>query len=100
LLDNVFSAFLILSFLTLEGVRIPGATTLARLGGMAYGIYLMHVPVVELAARGLYHVAPRLLAFPLAIFLLVGAAGVAVPVLAMTILRQPGPNRVYAYVFG
>jgi peptidoglycan/LPS O-acetylase OafA/YrhL len=100
LLNSIASGFMILSFLALAGSWVPGAASLSRLGGMAFGIYLMHVPVEEVVARGAYHLTPGLLAFPLAVLVLLTASGLGLPVLAMTVVRHSGLKRAYGYVFG
>jgi surface polysaccharide O-acyltransferase-like enzyme len=98
--DNLFLlAFL---FLVLSAGRIPEAVQhlLGKVGRYAYGIYLCHVPILEVIARGLYHFAPRLLGHPLLLYFVLVLCGIGLPLLVMGLLRASPFRRVYAYAFG
>jgi peptidoglycan/LPS O-acetylase OafA/YrhL len=98
---KVFALLLLLSFFAFDKLRVPFSAQVSQIGAKSYGIYLIHVLILELAARGIYHVAPRLLAYQLPYVLLLCAAGIGVPLLMMAVVNQIQPlRRFYGYIFG
>lgn len=100
-LDSVYAIALIFTFFGFDQAKLPSAKTVGDLGSKAFGIYLAHIPVMEVVARGTYHVAPGLLAYQVLFALLVALVGLAVPLLLMRLMDMLPPiRRYYNYVFG
>jgi surface polysaccharide O-acyltransferase-like enzyme len=98
--DNLLSLVLLLTFFAFEDRPLPYAEQLGRIGPMSYGIYLIHVPVLEIFARSIYHGAPSMLAYQIWFQFLLIAAGVGIPLLIMAAVRATPLRRYYAYAFG
>jgi len=97
------AGFALLLMLSLLAVDIPESILTERLrmlGTAAFGIYLMHVPVLEVTARGLYHLAPGLLGATVLLYLILVIAGVGLPVAAMALVRRTPMRVAYSYLFG
>jgi len=97
---NILDAFLILAFLAYEAADPPFAGQLRHLGTMSFGIYLMHVPILEVVSRGIAHVAPGLLALAGLMYFILIASGVGIPALAMIATRRSRLRPVYSFLFG
>jgi len=98
---NMFFALLLL--LSLLAIEIPESALTARLrtlGTMSFGIYLMHVLVLEVTARGLVHLAPRLLGATAFLYILLATAGVAIPVATMYVVKHSPLRGAYRFLFG
>lgn len=100
LFNRVYILFLLLSFVAFENFPIPFSALFSKLGPKSYGIYLVHVIPLELAARSLYHIAPALLAYQFIFIPLLTLAGVTVPVVLMEIMNRSFIRKYYKYVFG
>lgn len=101
LVDTLYGLGFILTFIAFDKVTLPWEKTISDLGSKAFGIYLAHIPVMEVVARGTYHVAPGLLAYQLPFAALVALVGLAVPLLLMRLMDTLPPiRRYYNYVFG
>jgi peptidoglycan/LPS O-acetylase OafA/YrhL len=100
LLTNVYNALFVLAFLAYETADPPLAGQLRHLGTMSFGIYLMHVPILEIASRGIAHVAPGLLALAGLMYLILVTAGVGIPALAMVVARRSWFRPAYSFLFG
>jgi surface polysaccharide O-acyltransferase-like enzyme len=88
-------------FLAFSQGRLPAlADTLSNLGARSYGIYLVHPIVMEFFARGIYHLAPGLLAFPVVFMALVAVVGLGGPLLLMFLVSRSPARPLYAYQFG
>ena len=98
--NRVYILFLLLSFVAFEAMPVPFATLFSKLGPKSYGIYLVHVIPLELAARSLYHIAPALLAYQFIFIPILTFAGVGIPVVLMEIMNRSFVRRYYKYVFG
>jgi peptidoglycan/LPS O-acetylase OafA/YrhL len=100
LVDTLYAAAVILSFVALDDVVLPWAAQLRYLGTHSFGIYLVHSPVMEVLARGLYHVAPWLLGQPFLLQPMLWAAGLGVPLALMALVRRSPAQRYYRHLFG
>jgi peptidoglycan/LPS O-acetylase OafA/YrhL len=98
--DNLFELALLLTYLAHDDGPLPWAAPLERVGVMSYGIYLVHMPVLEVAARVLYHLSPFLLAYQVVLMAAVSAVGVGAPMLLMRFAKSSPLRRYYAYAFG
>ena len=100
LVDGLYAACVILSFVAWSSIRLPSPGAVMYLGLSSFGIYLVHSPVMELAARAVYHLAPGLLAWPLVVVGLTAIAGLIVPLLLMAGVKRSPLRRAYPYLFG
>jgi peptidoglycan/LPS O-acetylase OafA/YrhL len=98
--DKLFTVVLLLALFAFENLNPPKPALFASLGLKSYGVFLIHLPVQEFTARGIYHFAPGLLAHPLLILLIVTAVGLAVPLAMMEIVDRSLVRRYYRYIFG
>jgi surface polysaccharide O-acyltransferase-like enzyme len=98
---KIFSLVLILAFFAFEKLPVPASGWVARVGTKSFGVYLIHVLFLELAARGTYHAAPWLLRYGTPFLLLLCIVGIAVPLLLMNAVdRIPRVRGFYKYLFG
>jgi peptidoglycan/LPS O-acetylase OafA/YrhL len=100
LTDGFYSVSVLLAFLAFSDVRLPSAKVLLDLGAKSFGIYLVHGLAMEYAARGLYHLAPWILARQFLFQPIVIAVGIAVPLLLMEAVRRSALRAAYTSVFG
>jgi peptidoglycan/LPS O-acetylase OafA/YrhL len=98
--DTLVALMVVLAFLAFEKGPLPASPVLARIGTMSYGIYLAHMPVLEVLARGTYHAAPWLLAAQLLFLALLVASGVVLPMVLMQGLNRSRLKAYYPLVFG
>jgi peptidoglycan/LPS O-acetylase OafA/YrhL len=101
-LDSLFAAALVLCFLSGAWPELPASVrrVLEQVGERSYGVYLLHVLVLEFLARGAYHAAPMLLAHPVAFHVLLVAGGLGVPMLAMAVVDRSPLRPAYKLLFG
>jgi len=98
---KLYVLFVLLCFFAFDRLKFPFASQLTQLGAKSFGVYLIHSLFMELAARGVYHLAPWLLAYQIPFLGLLVAAGVALPTAMMWgVDRTPGLRRFYGVVFG
>jgi surface polysaccharide O-acyltransferase-like enzyme len=100
LMDSVFFTLFLLLLLSLDKLNLPKAFDAGRLSLKSYGVYLLHVPILEVTARLLYHVAPWLLAYQLPLMLILVAVGLGLPLLLMTLVERTALKKYYVYMFG
>jgi peptidoglycan/LPS O-acetylase OafA/YrhL len=98
--DNLLALGVLLAIMTREDSWLPRSLWLERVGERSFGVYLVHVFALEVAARGTYHVAPALLAYTMPFWLLLVVSGIAVPLLVMKVVERSPFRRYYPYAFG
>jgi probable poly-beta-1,6-N-acetyl-D-glucosamine export protein len=98
--DMFYAGFFILALLSLVNQKMPLEPQLSDLGSKSFGIYLVHIPVMELFSRAVYHLTPSLLAYQLLLVLVLIVLGLGVPLLLMKIVRKSPLQTVYSYIFG
>jgi probable poly-beta-1,6-N-acetyl-D-glucosamine export protein len=98
--DLFYALVVLLGFMAWAATALPANKTLEDLGGRSYGIYLVHSPVMEFFSRGVYHLAPALLAFPLVLFVALIVLGLGIPVLLMYLVNHSPARQLYSYQFG
>jgi peptidoglycan/LPS O-acetylase OafA/YrhL len=96
----LYAVAFILSFLAWDTRSVPFARFLNQLGGMSYGIYLLHPKSMEIVARVVYHVAPWLLSQQVLLQPIFIVVSVGVPVLLMGLLARSRFKVSYRYLFG
>jgi len=88
-------------FLALVDMRIPWSKALHKLSKRSYGIYLVHMPFIDLIARMIRKIAPWMLAYQGTLVLLLFVVGLGIPLLGMeAVNRWPPTRRIYRYLFG
>jgi peptidoglycan/LPS O-acetylase OafA/YrhL len=95
-----YAVAFILSFLAWDARPSTFDRVVERLGGISYGIYLIHPKVLELMARVIYHVAPGILAQQLVLVFLLVVLVLGGCWLLMTVVARSPIRRVYRYLFG
>lgn len=102
LLDNLYAASFILTFLAFSDAKIPFASQLGEWGSRSFGIYLAHALVLQLTARAIAVLAPSLLSQQLLFQAILIIPGLAIPLLLMSLANtEKSPVRPYfQYLFG
>jgi peptidoglycan/LPS O-acetylase OafA/YrhL len=100
LLDTVYAALFILTFLAYHRSPLPASNTVSDLGVKSFGIYIVHSPVMEYAARAIYHLAPALLAYQLFLQPFLIILGLGIPLLLMAMVHRTPVRHYYKYAFG
>jgi peptidoglycan/LPS O-acetylase OafA/YrhL len=91
---------MILAFLAYTEVQLPFANVLLDLGGRSYGIYLVHGIVMEYVSRGLYHLAPWVLARQSLLQPALIVLGLGIPLALMALVSRSRWRGMYGFVFG
>jgi surface polysaccharide O-acyltransferase-like enzyme len=99
-LDSLFSCAVILTCLAFAHLNMPLRRHLDVLGERSFGVYLVHAPVIEVAARGVYHAAPDMLAFQFPFQMLLLVVGLGVPMVLMAMVSRSPARAYYNYLFG
>lgn len=100
LVDNLYSFAILSAFIGFLNVRIPLSKKLEELGSKSFGIFLAHSIFLILAARGIYHFLPPLLAFPIIFFVILVIVGLAIPLILMKMTKNSFLKPIYTYLFG
>lgn len=100
LFDGLYAGACILTFIAYADALPPSRSWLDAVGERSFGIYLLHAPVLELASRAAYHAVPALLAHQIVLLVLLVAAGVAVPLVLMRVVKRSPARPAYNYLFG
>jgi len=95
-----YATLFILWFLSLKGMPASLNRHLQGLASRSYGIYLMHGPVMEMSARAIRHWAPAVLAHQAVFMPTMFLMGLAVPLLAMAIVKRTRLQPAYRVLFG
>jgi len=101
IIDTAYTIFFILSFITIDKISdLPFSKKLDTLGSKSYGIYLIHSPVMEYTARGIYHLAPWILGYQILFQPIIVLTGLGIPLLMMSIVAKSPVRKYYQYLFG
>jgi peptidoglycan/LPS O-acetylase OafA/YrhL len=98
--DQVYALFFIFTFLAFPDFTPPLPNQVESLGKRSYGIYLVHSPVLEYTARGVYHLAPVLLGYQIVLQPLLYLTGLGLPLLLMAIINRSALRKNYHLLFG
>lgn len=99
-MNQLLMLLLLLSYLAFANLSFPFSAQLGVVGSMAYGIYLIHIPVLTFATKAVYHLVPGLLGYYFLLELLLVTAGVVLPMLMMQMVCRSPAARYYQYIFG
>ncbi len=98
---TLFALSALACFVAFSDSQFPHSATLAELSKRSYGVYLVHMSVIDTAARAVRWFTPGVLAYQAFLVPMLAAIGLAVPLLAMAIVRRWAPlARSYRYLFG
>ncbi|MBE0410694.1 MAG: hypothetical protein IBX69_13290, partial [Anaerolineales bacterium] len=100
LIDQLFAAAFLLSYIGFDKVRLPFTRQIEYLGSKSYGIYLIHSPVLEYTSRIIYHLAPTILAYQFVFQPLLYLVGFGLPLLLMALVNRSPSRRFYSFAFG
>jgi peptidoglycan/LPS O-acetylase OafA/YrhL len=99
--NRLFVLFLLLSFVAFENYSIPFSSLFSGLGPKSYGIYLVHAIPMEMTARLVYHVAPKILAYQIIFMPLLITASIGLTVALMALVDLlPSIRPYHKYIFG
>jgi peptidoglycan/LPS O-acetylase OafA/YrhL len=98
--NRLFVLFLLLSFVAFENYSIPFSSLFSRLGPKSYGIYLVHAIPMEMTARLVYHIAPKILAYQIIFMPLLITASIGLTVALMALVDRTFLRRYHKYIFG
>jgi peptidoglycan/LPS O-acetylase OafA/YrhL len=99
IMDTLYSLAFIFGFLGIQRT-IPSAARLGKLGVKSYGIYLTHAILIVVAARAIYHLAPRLLASQVVLQLILFTMGLGGPLIMMEIVNRSPFRKYFKHLFG
>ena len=98
---NLFAISVLACFLAFEDVKIPWQKAFDKLGRRSYGIYLMHILIIDVTARIIRRVIPWMLEYQIVLVPLLFVAGLGIPLLTMEFVRRwPSTRKAYRYLFG
>ncbi|MCA9932732.1 MAG: acyltransferase [Ardenticatenaceae bacterium] len=100
LLDSIYSASMLLAFIAFDKMPLPQMKRVSDWGTKSFGIYLAHIPVMEVVARGIYHVAPAVLGYQILFVPIIIVTGMGIPLLMMYLINLSPARRFYTYIFG
>lgn len=101
IVDWFYEISVLFYFLSLPETRkLPLTKAFNYLGSKSYGLYLAHVPIMEIIARGIYLIAPWLLPNQFLFYALIFISGLGLPLLGMHFFSLPKFKPVYGYLFG
>ncbi len=100
LIDSLYALAFLLSFIAFDHVVLPYSKQIGELGVKSFGLYLVHVPVMEYTARAIYHLAPWVLAYQILFQPILIVLGVGVPLLLMAAVKRSPARGLYQYIFG
>ena len=84
-IDVFYSMTLILCFLAFESFVPPFSKQLEFLGGMSFGIYLLHFSVQEYISKIIIHFLPWLASLPILMYPILVVCGLWFPIILMTL---------------
>ncbi len=96
----VYALSSVLAFLAFAHVNLPFSRLGYELGRASFGIYLLHMTVLEISARASQKYMPRALAYPVMFQVLLVIVAVAVPLAAMKMVARSRFQPWYRYLFG
>lgn len=98
---NLYATAVIACFLAFSDIQIPCSKALSELSKRSYGLYLLHLPVIDLTARVVRLFVPQVLAYQVVLVPLFFAVGLGVPLLVMELVRRWRlTHRAYRWLFG
>ncbi|MHB8134442.1 MAG: acyltransferase family protein [Anaerolineaceae bacterium] len=100
IVDNLFSIFFLLTFITYSLGPIIKLKWLNYLGSKSFGIYLSHTLFLTLIAKIIYNLIPQILKYQIIFQPILIFGAIIGPVLLIEILKRSPLRKIYGYVFG
>jgi surface polysaccharide O-acyltransferase-like enzyme len=100
LVDQVYSALLLVVFLGFERMTLPMTRAISYIGTKSFGIYLVHSLALTYTAKLIYHLVPQLLGVQWILQPILITAALGIPLLLMEIVARSPARRFYSYLFG
>ncbi len=100
LVDGVYSIFFMLTFIGFDKMPLPAAKQIGDIGVKSFGIYLIHAPVLAVASKIIYHVAPWVLGYQILYQAILVALGLGIPLMLMWMVKKSPAHPYYQYLFG
>jgi peptidoglycan/LPS O-acetylase OafA/YrhL len=100
LVDNFYSFFFILTYLSFERVRLPAVNMISNIGTKSYGIYLIHSPVLIFTSKLVYHLLPGIMAYQFIFLPLLILISLGIPLALMNGINRSPVRTSYNYLFG
>lgn len=100
LTSQILSILVIVMMLGLDYTKLPYQDHIRRFSSQSLGIYLVHSIILVIVGKAVYHLLPHLFLAPMLFHLVLGAAGVIVPLLAMRFFAFRPFKRFYFVLFG
>jgi peptidoglycan/LPS O-acetylase OafA/YrhL len=100
LVDNFYSFFFILTYLSFERVRLPAVNMISNIGTKSYGIYLIHSPVLIYTSKLVYHLLPGIMAYQFIFLPLLILISLGIPLALMNGINRSPVRTSYNYLFG
>ncbi|HSF80390.1 MAG TPA: acyltransferase [Anaerolineales bacterium] len=97
---SILILVIILGLFSYEKLYLRIAPQLEFISEKSFGIYLIHVLVLEVTARVIYHLAPWLLGVPLLFQFILVVFGLGIPLLVMEIVDRTPARHFYKLAFG
>jgi hypothetical protein len=98
--ELLYALFFILSFLQIPIEKFKISKQLLSLNSKVYGIYLIHLTILEFVCRGLGYFFPVLVAYQIILQPVLIAVGLGVPILFMDAVARSPMRKYYRYLFG
>jgi peptidoglycan/LPS O-acetylase OafA/YrhL len=95
----LYSVAFTFCFLAFPKAALSSSRVLYKLDAKSYGIYLLHLQVMEFVARVIRLTFPHLLAHELVFSFIIFLFGLGVPLLFMTAVARSPTRRYYRYLF-
>lgn len=99
-MSQLFIMFFLLTYIAFENVTFPFSSSLSSIGSKAYGVYLVHIPILIIIAKAIYHLAPNVLQYYILFQTILVVGGVGIPILIMHVVNRSPMSKYYQYMFG
>jgi peptidoglycan/LPS O-acetylase OafA/YrhL len=97
---HIFPLTFVLLIPAINRNSIPLVRTFENIGKKSYGIYLMHLIVLNLVLTGIRVGVPDLLSIPILLFPVLFILGLGIPIAIMNLMARLPIKLFYRYVFG
>lgn len=99
-IDQLYALCIILTFLTIDRLRLPFLDRITDIGTKSYAIYLTHTIVIISTAKLIYHVAPRVMEYQILFQPILILMGLGFPLLLTIIVENSFLKAYFRYLFG
>jgi membrane-bound acyltransferase YfiQ involved in biofilm formation len=100
LIDQIYSLFVILTFLTFEKIPFPWFEQITGVSTRSYAIYLIHTLVLISIAKIIYSFAPSVMEYQILFFPILVFFGLGIPLLLTYLVEKSFIGKYYKYLVG